>query len=256
MTTILVPYHHDERLPDDSFPLSGDVRIIETALPEGDIWRRLTTLFEVTADAVSAGIATDGAATVVSGDCLAAIASFAGAQRAGLDPSIVWFDAHGDVHTLQTTTSGYLGGLALRLVLGAHPELLARPLGLRAPAEDRAVLVDARDLDPAERDYLASSAVSRRTVGDLDVDLLPDGPLVLHVDVDVVDAGELPGLRFPVQGGPSAGAVVAVVRRLVDTGRVAVLDLACPWDAAVHGDDQRIREGLLASLIAGTGAPA
>jgi arginase len=211
MTSILVPYHHDERLPDDSFPLSGDVRIIETALPDADIWRRLTTLYEVTADAVSAGLA---------------------------------------------TTSGYLGGLALRLVLGAHPELLAQPLGLRAPAEDRAVLVDARDLDPAERDHLASSAVSRRTVGDLDVDLLPDGPLVLHVDVDVVDAGELPGLRFPVPGGPSAGAVVAAVRRLVDTGRVAVLDLTCPWDTAAHGDDQRIREGLLASLIAGSGSPA
>ena len=33
--------------------------------------------------------------------------------------------AHGDVHTLQTSTSGYLGGLSVRLLTGAHPDLYA-----------------------------------------------------------------------------------------------------------------------------------
>jgi arginase len=38
-----------------------------------------------------------------------------------VDPGIVWLDAHGDVQTLETTASGYLGGLALRLQAGTGP---------------------------------------------------------------------------------------------------------------------------------------
>ena len=72
----------------------------------------------------------------------------AGLQRAGLDPAVVWFDGHGDVQSLETTTSGYLGGLPLRILVGYRPELIADALGLRPVPEERAVLVDARDLDP------------------------------------------------------------------------------------------------------------
>jgi arginase family enzyme len=116
----------------------------------------------VLGNAVAAGIARAAPpVTVVSGDCLVATAALAGAQRTGLDPALIWFDAHGDVHTLETTTSGYLGGLSLRLAMGAH-------------------------------------------------------------------AG-LTGLRFPAAGGPAPADVVAAVRRLVATGRVAVLSIACTW---------------------------
>ena len=54
----------------------------------------------------------------VTGDCLATLGTLVGLQRAGLDPSLVWFDAHGDVHTLKSSTSGYLGGMALRMAMG------------------------------------------------------------------------------------------------------------------------------------------
>ena len=81
----------------------------------------------------------------------------AGLQHAGLDPAIVWFDAHGDVQTLETTTSGYLGGLPLRLLMppGYRPGLICDRLGLRPVPEDRVVPAGARDLDPPEADYLA-----------------------------------------------------------------------------------------------------
>jgi hypothetical protein len=169
VTVIVVPYHQDERLSDGAIPLplTGDVRVLAPELPAGDIWSRLATLDDAAADQIAAALGDGGPTTVVSGDCLVAMAALAGAQRAGVDPGIVWFDAHGDVHTLDTTTSHYLGGLALRLILGAHPELLARPLGLQPVAEDRTLLVGARDLDPAETEYLQTSAAccSRRRVG-------------------------------------------------------------------------------------------
>jgi arginase len=243
VTTLLVPYHHDEPLPADDFPLpSADPVLVD--LPAGDVWERMAALHEAVAEAVSAR----RPPTVVSGDCLVALGTLAGLQRRGLDPGIVWFDAHGDVHTLDTTTSGYLGGLSLRLALGAHPDLLARRLGLRPVPEARAVLVDARDLDPAEVDYLARSAIRRSSVADLTAADLPDGPLLLHVDVDVVSADALPGLRFPASHGPSPDEVVAACRRVAATGRVAAVDLACTWRPAGDGAALRSRADLLAAL--------
>ena len=236
---IVVPYHQDERLPAGSLPVPGDGhRTVSPALPDGDVWHRLTSLYDAVAVAVAAS---EAPPVVVSGDCLVSLGVLAGTQRAGADPSLIWFDAHGDVHTLETSTSGYLGGLSLRLAIGAHADLVAGPLGLRPVGEDRVTLVGARDLDPAEVDYLATAAIQRRSVTDT---LVPDGPVVLHIDLDVIDADDLPGLLFPVRGGPSTGTVVDAVRRIVDTGQVVALDIACPWHPA--NDPQRA--DLLAAL--------
>jgi arginase len=242
----LVPYHQDERLPDASFPLPGHELIpITRDLPDGDVWQRIAALFELVSAEVADQAAGGTRPTVVSGDCLTSEAVLAGLQRAGVDASVVWFDAHGDVHTLASSTSGYIGGMPLRQILGADPEVLAEPLGLRPLTEDRAVLVDARDLDPAEAEFLASSRVRRCPVDDVD---LPDGPLLLHIDVDVIDSGDLPGLKFPVPGGPSRDAVLASVRRIMATGRVAALDIACPWHLP-EGDDTAVRTRLLDDLL-------
>ncbi len=257
MTTIRVPYHQDERLADDSLPLpaAGPVTV-EAALPDGTVWQRLGVLYDAVATAVAEHTRAGAVPTVVSGDCLVALATIAGAQRAGADPGVVWFDAHGDVHTLETSTSGYLGGLALRLAMGAHGELLAGPLGLRPIAEERAVLVDARDLDPAEVAYLAQSRLVRRTVEEIDGTVLPDGPVILHVDVDVIDAGELRGLRFPASSGPSTGAVLRAVDRVLATGRVVALDIACPWHPARDDRTLAARAALLAALTGAGQHPA
>jgi arginase len=250
MTVVVVPYHQDQRLAADVLPLppDGDYLVLAAELPDGDIWRRLTALDDAAAGQIAAAVRSGGPTTVVSGDCLVALATVTGVQRAGLDPVLIWFDAHGDVHTLETTTSGYLGGLALRLALGAHADLLAPP-GRRPIAEDRTVLVDARDLDPAEEAFLAASAVRRSTVAGLDGDALPGGPLILHVDLDVIDPAELPELLFPAPGGPTTRTVLAAIERVRGTGRLAVLDVACPWHPTLDGRVRRTRELLLANLL-------
>jgi arginase len=257
VTVVVVPYHQDERLADELIPLpaAGDYLVLEPELPDGDIWQRLAALDDAAANQIAAAV--DGWAaggdttTVVSGDCLVALATLAGVQRAGLDPGLAWFDAHGDVHTLETSASGYLGGLSLRLALGAHADLFGR-LGLRALREDRVVLVDARDLDPPEAAYLAGSSVRCSSVADLGVSDLPDGPLVLHLDIDVIDPVDLPGLLFPAPGGPSSSAVLAAVRRVLDTGRVAAFDIALPWHPAADGRSERVRADLVAALLTGS----
>lgn len=237
--TIVVPYHQDEQLPAGDLPVSGDA--VTPALPAGDVWTRLAALH----GRVAAEVAGTDRPMVVSGDCLVSAGVLTGTQRAGHDPAVVWFDAHGDVHTLESSTSGYLGGLSLRLLLGAHRELLADRIGLTPLTEDRAMLVDARDLDPAEAVYLSRSAIRRSTVDDLGV--LPDGPLLLHVDLDVLDQAELSGLRFPVGDGPRAERVRAALASVIGTGRVVAFDVACPWHPARPGQD-RERAALLASV--------
>lgn len=256
MTVLLVPYHQDERLPPDTITLSapGPVDTVDASLPGGslpggDVWARMVTLFDAVSNRVATDLRAGGMPVVLSGDCLVANATITGVQRAGIAPAIVWFDAHGDVHTLDSSTSGYLGGTALRLALGAHPDLLAGPLGQQPLAEANAILVDARDLDPAEIDYLATSDLQRLSVEEVHPELVPGKPLILHIDLDVIDSEELPGLLIPAPNGPSRRAVLDAARRVLDTGRVIALDVACTWHPPQNDRDAMIRTRLLAELL-------
>ena len=223
------PYHLDEYLPDlDLSPEPAE--LITPELPAGEIWSRLAVLYTAVARAVTLGRADDGRPVVVaSGDCLTALGTVAGLQAAGTDPAVVWFDAHGDVQTPETTSSGYLAGMALRLLTGYRPELIASRLGLKPVPEDRIVLVGARDLDPPEVTYLDQTSIRRCQVTDLPVVELPHGPLYVHVDLDVIDGAQLPGVRYPTPGGPDAGQVADALGLLLGTGRVAAVGIACSW---------------------------
>jgi arginase len=169
------------------------------------------------------------------------------AAAGGCRARIVWFDAHGDVQTLETTTSGYLGGLPLRLLVGYRPELIAAQLGLRAVPERQVILVGARDLDPPEVSYLAGAQIRRSEVGRLDAAGLPGGPLYVHLDLDVIDPAQLPGLRLPVPGGPSPAQVTGALNALLGTGRVAAIGIACTWHPG-HSAAAAIRQHLDAAL--------
>lgn len=228
VTRIRVPYHLDEHLPELNTPVAT-AQTVTAELPDGDTWHRVACLYESVADTVAHIVRNGRRPVVVSGDCTTALATVAGLQRSGLRPAIVWFDAHGDLHTPESTTSGYAGGMPLRLLVGARPELIAHRLGLRAVPEERVVLADGRDLDPPERDYLGRSAIRHVPVSAVTADGLPDAPIYLHVDLDVIDADHLPGLRYPAPAGPDPRSVADAIRRVMDTGHVAALGLGCTW---------------------------
>jgi arginase len=252
-----VPYHLGEYLPDLDLPLQLQ-DLVTVCLQAGDVWQRLAALYAAVGQAVAASIRQGDRPVVVSGDCTTALGTMAGLQGAGMDAGIVWFDAHGDVQTLETTASGYLGGLPLRLLTGYRPELLGARLGLQPVPEQRVVLVGARDLDPPEVTYLAGAQVRRSDVADLKAadlkaaDLkaadLPARPLYVHLDLDVITPDEVPGLRFPAPGGPGSGQVADALRMVLSTDRVAAVGIACTWYPG-HGAAARLAaclEGIFA----------
>jgi arginase len=248
VTVLRVPYHLDEFLPDLDLPLRP-AHAIRADLPTGDVWARLAAIYGLVADAVAVAAGRSDRPVVLSGDCSTALGTMAGLQRAGIDAGIVWFDAHGDVQTLETTASGYLPGMSLRLLVGYRPELIAVQLGLRPVPEHRVVLVDARDLDPPEATYLAGAGIRHAEVADLDPAVLPDGPLYVHLDADVVDPADLPGLRYPAPGGPRSPEVTAALSMLLATGRVAAVGIACSWHPgheAAAAIDPALRSALTA----------
>jgi arginase len=72
-----------------------------------------------TSAAVSAALKQqESFALVLEGDCTHAVGAIGGLAQATGSPGVVWFDAHGDLNTMETTTSGFLGGLPYAVALG------------------------------------------------------------------------------------------------------------------------------------------
>ncbi|MGO1852464.1 MAG: arginase family protein [Microbacteriaceae bacterium] len=152
---------------------------------------------------------------VIGGDCSVTVAALDAIDRDDL--ALVWCDAHGDLHTDQTSPSGAFSGMALRAGLGEGEPQLALSPGL---PEDRVVVVGARVLEDAEEEPL--SRLSTLGVAALeDPDALADAVVRtgaarvwVHIDVDVLDPAEIAGVSTAAPFGASAQALAASIRAL------------------------------------------
>lgn len=238
MTVLAQPYHLDEYLGGFAFPLRPD-RTIVPDLGSGARWERMAALYEQLAREVARAGSESGTerpVVIETADCTAALGVVAGLQRAGADAlGVAWLDAHGDLHTPDSSESGYLGGMPLRMLLGEGERAVLERLRLRPVAAGRTVLFDGRDLDPPEEEFLAWSPMLQLPIPDPDASaeagaaVPAEGPLYLHIDLDVLDEHGLPGLRYPSPGGPSVEAVTEAALAIIRTGRVRALTLSCTW---------------------------
>ncbi|MFV1971685.1 MAG: arginase family protein [Acidimicrobiia bacterium] len=212
----------DEVLTPD---LPGDAMAYDTSratAPGGRAQQRMAVLYSHLASRVATG----GPALIYSGDCLSVIGVLAGLQAGGIDPTLYWFDAHGDFHTWETTHSKFLGGMPLAMITGRGEQTIVEATGMRPLADDRVVLVDARDLDDGEDAAVASSGMTVMSVEEVTATDPRPGPIYVHVDVDVVDPQDLPAVNYPSPGGPSAESVRAAVRHLAASGRVVAASVS------------------------------
>jgi arginase len=166
----------------------------------------------------------------IVGDCCQPIAVVAGLQRAGLEPMVVWLDAHGDFNTHETTITGYVGGMPIAMITGRGDQTLVEADGLKPLPDTDIILADARDLDPAERELLDQSTVTRLTDFNELVERVAasDRPFYVHFDVDVIDCAEAPAMQYPVAGGPSIETLRNAAARLHQTGRLVSASMN-PW---------------------------
>jgi arginase len=225
---IVTPWHLDEHIP--AFPIPANVtETICPALPAGPAPGRMTLLYQAVAGAVERA----ARPLLLSGDCSTALGAVAGLQRRHRDVAVVWLDAHGDFNTPAITISGYLAGMPLAMLTGRAPELFCDPLGVRPVADADVVLAGARDLDPAERDALTVSQVRRVPADPAAITSALSGlgrtPVYLHLDVDVIDGAQLPGLRFPSGPGPSVTQIEECLAAVRTTADVKAACIACAW---------------------------
>ncbi|HYZ19554.1 MAG TPA: arginase family protein [Gaiellaceae bacterium] len=143
---------------------------------------------------------------VLAGNCHSAMGTVAGLDR---ELGVVWFDAHGDFHTPDSSPTGFIDGMALALVTGEGWAELRRSVdGLRRVPEEHVVLVGARDLEPTEEERLAASAVTRADTASLERALGELAERVdevyVHIDLDVLDPTAGKANDWAVDGGLTA----------------------------------------------------
>lgn len=251
---ILTPYFLDELDPNLALMAAADWRVVGTAvdLSPGEPLLRMGALYDALAGEVAGALAAGERPVCLAGDCCATIGVMAGLQRAGLAPTLLWFDAHGDFNTYETTPSGFLGGMPLAMAVGLGDQTLAAATGLRPWPAARVVLSDGRDLDPGERVNIAQAAISHRP--DMESFFrpggIPDGPLYVHFDVDVIDPADAPAMNYPAPGGPPAETVKDVFRMLAATHRVVAVSVSL-WEPTKdpEGVTQAVVQGAINALL-------
>ena len=136
----------------------------------------------------------------VGGDCTIACATLPAVGDH--QPALVWIDAHGDFNTPATTPSGYWPGMPLAQVAGLDTPLGPSPAPVPGP---RIALIGARDLDPGEAENALALGATVLRGGPPDLARLPatvtDRPIVVHLDLDVLDPSAMPAVNYVTPGG-------------------------------------------------------
>jgi arginase len=250
--TILTPFFLDERL-DGLLDLMGADWALNQPdeLPGEKPQQRMARLYERLAEQVAGTLAAGRQPVSIAGDCCTTLGVLAGLQRAEMQPSLIWFDAHGDFNTWMTSPSGFLGGMPLAMLVGRGEQTIVKALGLRPLPEERVTLTDGRDLDPQEALALEGSQVHHlRKVEALLDERLPDGDLYVHFDTDVLDPSAAGAMNYLSPGGASAAQLGAVFEKLADSGRVAAVSMSS-WNPVLDtdGSSRKVCMDLLEKLV-------
>jgi len=152
---------------------------------------------------------------ILGGDHSIAIGTLAGIRQRTKKVGVVWFDAHSDINTPDTSPSGNIHGMPVAICLGFGHERLTAIGGpdTRVNAQNF-VQIGIRDLDPGEKVRLREQGITVFTMHEIDrlgmarvmeeaIRIASDGTDSVHVsfDMDVMDPLHAPGVGTPVVGG-------------------------------------------------------
>ena len=175
--------------------------------------------------------------SVAAGSVAASAAALSLQERGPL--GLIWVDAHGDMNTPDTSTSGNVHGMPLAALLGAEPAELGG-FGGRRPAvlPEHTVLLGIRNLDDREKDRIRASGVHVITMKDVDREGMASaaerairiagqdtGGIHVSFDLDACDPSVAPGVGTPVKGGFNYREAHLFMEMVADAGRLVALDL-------------------------------
>jgi arginase len=168
---------------------------------------------------------------------LAGLAKYAQSRRENV--GLIWFDAHADFNTPDTSPSGNIHGMPLSATIGIGPRELTGIHGLGNKIRPhQTALVGVRDIDGKEKEILVSSGIRVFTMRDIDergmrsvveeaikVATQHTSGFALSWDMDFIDPAHAPGVGTPVRGGASYREAHLAMEMIADTGKMRLLEL-------------------------------
>jgi arginase len=221
----------------------GDLRVkIQETQGPGDprlkYLREILEVCESLRDRVDEALGRGRTPVVLGGDHSVAVGTIAGLarhfRRRSEKIGLVWFDAHADANTAETSPTGNIHGMPLAAVLGLGAPSLVNLAGF-SPMVDgsRGALVGLREVDAEERANVKASGIGAFTMRDIDeqgmrsvmeeaIKRASTGTAGIHVsfDMDGIDPDFAPGVGTPCPGGLSYREAHLAMEMLADTGRV------------------------------------
>jgi arginase len=214
------PRHLIERgLPERLREAGYEVEVTEIRLPDGfhtEVTAGVALMRRV-AGVVAAAREAGRLPVVLSGNCGTAVGTVS-ALGAG-STGVLWFDAHGDLNTPETSPSGFFDGMGYSMLLGHGWQGLAATVpGFSPLPAAHAALLAARDLDPGEEEMVARGGVLalppdrlREAAGREALAALGRrvDRIYVHVDLDALDPRVIRANYLPTPGGLEPEEVVA-----------------------------------------------
>ena len=180
-------------------------------------------------------------AITIGGDCGVELAAVEHALARNPETAVLWFDAHPDLHSPISSTSGAFTGQVLRALTGDG----AAGLVPDAPLDPaRIILVGARSIDSAEDEYIEEHGVvslGLASAEELVAAVVASGAtsVYIHIDVDVLDPAEFSGKSDPVPWGLTVAQLIELigaVRSTVPLSGAAITEFA-PSSPDAAADD-------------------
>jgi arginase len=209
-------------------PTGGERRLEAGIHGRSALLEQLRTARELLAKAAPKRIFTIG------GDCAVELAPLAYLNaRCGGDLAVLWFDAHGDLNTPQSSPSAAFHGMPLRCLLGeGDPAFTALCTPWLEPYQ--VALVGTRDLDPPEEAYVhaagirvippAPSGACLESIGRF-LEGTKASSVYIHLDLDAMDPARFPHCLCPTPGGFAPEELLAILGAIFRERRVAGFSL-------------------------------
>lgn len=186
------------------------------------------------AQKVSGIIADQRFPLVLGGDHSIAIGTIAGVAEHYKNLGLLWVDAHADINTDETTSSGNIHGMPLAASLGLGNSELANINGWAPKVKpENVVIIGARSLDPGEKALVKKLGIKVFSMHEIDrmgmarvmdaaILFLRERTNTVHLsfDLDVIDPREAPGVCVPVRGGVTFREGHLAMEMLSDTGLI------------------------------------